>query len=39
MAYLSDRMRALAASGSPQAAALLDKADDPTKRSPRIRRT
>jgi len=28
MAYLSDRMRALAASGAPQAAALLEKADD-----------
>jgi hypothetical protein len=28
MAYLSDRMRALAASGGPQAAVLLEQADD-----------
>jgi hypothetical protein len=28
MAYLSDRMHALSASSSPQAAALLDKTDD-----------
>ena len=28
MAYLSDRMRTFAASGSPQVAALLEKADD-----------
>ena len=28
MAYLSDRMRTFAASGSPQAAVLLEKADD-----------
>jgi hypothetical protein len=28
MAYLSDRMRSLAATGSPKAAELLDKADD-----------
>jgi hypothetical protein len=28
MAYLSDRMRSLAATGCPQAAELLEKADD-----------